>query len=529
MTPDPELDIFRLESSRNFLVAIISAFGVLLCQLDAQLTAANLRYICGGLGFTPDESTWSSAAYLWAQLTSLVVCAGLIKTISLRSYLLIVAALYASSQVLAGQAVGLAWFIVARLMTGFCAGGFNAVTLILVLQHVPRKYRLIAFLLFGLPSTLFVPVGYWLGGYLVNNYTWRDIYCVSGIPGVLVWLAYFNLVPSGRLRLHLLLRTDWSSVLVLLCTLASISLMLNRGTTENWFDSPFILSLALASFLGLLWFLWAQQGSRAKLLDLSVLKNMHFAAMIGVNFMFGALLSYTAIIAGYLQNVAGYDSEQVGGTIIWAGLCLPFIIQIMQRFDHRLLLLIGLLLISLSGFANGWLNQYLVGDDFFSTQVIRAIGQTLVLWPLFNMVIVEIPDSRHTAAATFYGFTRALGIAVSAAVLGGCLTWRDNFHSQHAVERVAPAVVQQRQRDLSCRFVAAGSNRREAAARARVALRREITVETRVRAYSDLFWLMGAAALAATVPLLFVSGNNGAKPVVSLAPLLRFRRTRGIH
>jgi DHA2 family multidrug resistance protein len=512
----PRSHVADLTVRQYFHVAVLSAVGVACSQLDSQLTNANLQYVSGGLSFTPDEATWASAAYLFMQLAAIVTCTTLIDALSIRRYLLSIAIMFMCSQVCCAVSFSLESFIGARALAGFCAGAFNTTTIIFVLKHIPRERRIIAFLLFGLPSTMFIPTGYWLGGALVNHLCWRDIYGIGSLLGSALFVRMFYLVDGATLRpfhpIRLSLR-NCANVLTVVTTLCCISVVVNRGTTENWFDSPIIIWLTVIGVASSVVFLILESRTDDPVLDFLLLADSHFTAMMFVNFLFGSLLAYTSVIASYLQNVSGYDTEQIGGTIFWAALVVPFILKLMQRLDHRILIVSGLLLIACSGFSNSMLNEYLIGDDFISSQIVRAAGQTFVLWPIFNMVIKEVPAHQHDSAAKFYGLSRALGVAFAAALLGASLTWRDNFHSSHAAERISPEVIKVQEKVFARQFINHGSTKKGALLQALACVNREVKTEARVRTYSDLFWLMGGLALLAILPLVFVTGNTGAKSV----------------
>ncbi|MDR3612811.1 MAG: MFS transporter [Candidatus Obscuribacterales bacterium] len=507
-----------LTSRQYFQVAVLAAAGVACTQLDATLTNSNMRYIGGGLGFTADEATWSAAGYLFTQLASIVMCTTLMDALNIRRFLLFLAFMFLASEVVCWLSFDLYSFIAGRIITGFCAGAFNTTTIILVLKHIPRERRIIAFLLFGLPSTLFIPVGYWLGGFFVNHLDWRDIYGTTSLMAVALFAGMYHLVEGATLRPFQPIKlnlSNWANIISVVITLFCISIVANRGTIENWYDSPMIILLTVAGVVSSIIFIVLEVKAKEPVIDFSLLKDSHFTAMMAVNFLFGSLLVYTSVIVSYLQNVSGYDSEQIGGTVLWAALVVPLILNFMKRVDHRVLIVSGLLLIAFSGFSNAMLNEYLVGDDFISSQIIRAAGQTFVLWPIFNMVLKEVPVRQQDSGAKFYSLSRALGVAFATAMLGASLTWRDNFHSQHAAERVSQSAMHAQAKILTKHFISLGSGRRQAAAQAVVTISKEVKTETRVRVYSDLFWMMGRLALFAILPLLFVSGNTGAESILN--------------
>jgi hypothetical protein len=74
-------------------------------------------------------------------------------------------------------------------------------------------------------------------------------------------------------------------------------------------------------------------------------------------------------------------------------------------------------------------------------------------------------------------------------------------------------VIKVQEKVFARQFINHGSTKKGALLQALACVNREVKTEARVRTYSDLFWLMGGLALLAILPLVFVTGNTGAKSV----------------
>jgi Na+/melibiose symporter-like transporter len=59
----------------------------------------------------------------------------------------------------------------------------------------------------------------------------------------------------------------------------------------------------------------------------------------------------TYLLPLYLAQVEGYNAQQIGQTIMWSGLpqvfMMPLAVLLLRRFDARLLLTLGLLLLAM--------------------------------------------------------------------------------------------------------------------------------------------------------------------------------------
>src|SRR5262245_29486441 len=98
------------------------------------------------------------------------------------------------------------------------------------------------------------------------------------------------------------------------------------------------------------------------------------------------------------------------------------------------------------------------GDQLFVPNVVRAVGQALILTPLSSITTAGIAPAEAGAASGLSNMLRNLGGAVGTAVLATVLTKREQFHSNIIGQSVTlyRDEVRQRISDLTNYFLAHG-------------------------------------------------------------------------
>jgi len=139
--------------------------------------------------------------------------------------------------------------------------------------------------------------------------------------------------------------------------------------------------------------------------------------------------------------------------------------------------------------------------------VVRAIGQALVMTPLSAVATAGIEAENAGSASGLFNMMRNLGGAVGIASLQTFLTKREQYHSNVLMQSVSllEQATRTRIEQLKQYFVNHGViDRTEAAHRALVAIGHIVQKQAYILAFSDTFYLLGAAligALAATLLL----------------------------
>ena len=140
------------------------------------------------------------------------------------------------------------------------------------------------------------------------------------------------------------------------------------------------------------------------LVNLRLLKRRNFGIGVLVNVLVGfALFGTVYILPQYLGQVQRYNAEQIGNVLAWTGLpqllLIPLVPLLMKRFDVRYIGFVGISIFAASCFMNITLSLDSAGDQFFLPNIVRAIGQALVLTPITAITTAGIAPSEAGAAS----------------------------------------------------------------------------------------------------------------------------------
>jgi len=275
--------------------------------------------------------------------------------------------------------------------------------------------------------------------------------------------------------------------------------------------------LALVATVSLALFFWIEFTKPRPLLDLRLLKRRNFGLGSLANVILGmALYGSVYLLPVYLSQTQGYNSEQVGMVLAWTGLpqlilipCVPFL---MKRIDTRFLVATGFALFAASCFMNLGISPDYAGDQLFLPNIVRAIGQALVLTPLSALATGGIERENAGSASAMFNMMRNLGGSVGIAALETFVTKREQFHSNVISSQVSlldPAT-RDRIAALQSYFLSTGISDPAAAwHEAVVQIGRTVRAQSYLLAYSDAFCLMGAALLLAFATAFAMRKSSG--------------------
>jgi DHA2 family multidrug resistance protein len=230
-----------------------------------------------------------------------------------------------------------------------------------------------------------------------------------------------------------------------------------------------------------------------------------------------ALYGSSFVLPLYLSQLQGYNAEQIGEVLAWTGIpqliMIPLVPKLMRKVDTRLLIAVGFTLFAASNFMNIYMTTDYAGDQLFWANIVRAIGQALVMTPLSAVASAGMEAENAGSASGLFNMTRNLGGAIGIAVLQTLITKREQFHSNVLMNSVSSFSEATRQRiaDLTHYFLTHGIADAAVAQReAIVAIGRVVRRQAFIMSYSDVFLLLGIGlvlSLIATVALKKGAGS----------------------
>lgn len=499
-------------SAKTWIAVIGATLGAFMAVLNIQIVNASLADIQGAIGAGIDDGGWISTSYLIAEIVVIPLSGWLAQVFSIRIYLLTNAILFLLLSAACALAQDLPQMIVLRAVQGFTGGVLIPMAFTLIITLLPRAKQPVGLALFALSATFAPAIGPTIGGYLTENFGWQYIFYVNLAPGaIMVGMLWYALDPRP-MKLSLLRDGDWAGIITMAIGLSALQTVLEEGNKDDWFGSPFIVKLSVIAAVALTAFLIIELTVTKPLLNLRLLVRRNFGFGMLANFLLGiALYGSVFILPQYLSRIQGYNAEQIGTVLAWTGLpqllLIPLVPRLMQKFDARIIIGIGFVLFAGSNFMNIFMTNDYAADQLLWPNVVRAIGQALVMAPLSAVATAGIETENAGSASGLFNMMRNLGGAVGIALLQTVLTKREQYHSNVLMQSVSvfEQATRTRLERLTQYFINHGVlDRADAAHRAYVAIGHVVQKQAYILAFSDTFYLLGMALIVALIAVLFL-------------------------
>jgi EmrB/QacA subfamily drug resistance transporter len=402
------------------LVASVVVLGAIMSILDTTVVNVAINTLARDFHTSLSTIQWVATGYTLALATVIPLTGWAADRFGTKRLYLTSITLFLAGSMLSGAAWSSESLIVFRVLQGLGGGmlmpaGMTILTRAAGPDRVGRVMSII-----GVPMLLGPIFGPILGGWLVDDFSWRWIFYIN-VPIAIAALTLSRRVlpkdvpePSHRL--------DWLGLLLLSPGLALVIYGLAETNAAGGFASAQVIVPGLVglTMLGL----FVRHGLRTPdaLIDLRLFKNRTFAAASGTLILviiavFGGML----LMPLYFQVVRGESAMTTGLLLapqgLGAMLAMPLSGQLTDRTGIGRIVPVGLVIVAVAFLGLTQLgadtSYWLIGAILF----VQGFGMGTTMMPTFSGALQTLRRAAIARASTTLNINQQVGASIGTAVL----------------------------------------------------------------------------------------------------------------
>ncbi len=399
--------------------------AMLMQTLDSTIANVALPYMQGSMSASYDEITWVLTSYVIAAAIMTAPVGWMAVRFGRKRLFIACLAGFTVASMMCGAAQSLAQLVLFRLLQGMFGAALAPLSQATMLDIYPFARRAQAMAIFSMGVTMGPMVGPTLGGYLTDLYSWRWVFYVNLPFGIIAIIGLGLFMPETPQRPHL--KFSWYGFAMLGLAAGAFQMMLDRGQELDWFSSREIIVEAVVAGLAFYLFVVHMFTAERPFLPPGLFRDRNFASAIVMIFCISSvMLSTTALLAPYLENLAGYPVYTAGWAMAPRGIGIiasMFLAARMgMRVDQRKIMAVGLLILGWVLYTMSTWTPDITQAEMMLTMIVQGFAVGLVFNPMTVMAYTTLPASLRGEATSVQSLARNIGSAIGISVTSFTLT-----------------------------------------------------------------------------------------------------------
>ena len=423
MSNTQTVDIYGKPYNRSLLVVVL-LIGTFCTVLNQTLLTTAFPALMKAFNISASSVQWLTTGFLLVNGIMIPISAWLINKFSSKRLYLTAMTIFLIGTITCFVAPNFSTLLIGRLIQAAGVGISMPLLQNIMLSIFPPEKRGSAMGMAGIVIGLAPALGPTLSGWIIDHYTWRDLFGMVIPIVILVLVLAFFLMKS-------VIQLSNPSIDVLSAFLSTVgfgSLLYGFSSVVNdgWGSSKVISFLVIGVFvIGL--FVWRQLHLEHPFLELRVFKSPTFtiaAILSGVVNM--AMVGAEMVLPLYIQNIRGESAFHSGlmllpGALIM-GLMMPITGAIFDKHGAKRLAISGMLILTAATLPFAFLTQETPIVMIVILYAIRMFGISMVMMPVTTSGMNALPMNLISHGTAVNNTFRQVASSIGTAVLISILT-----------------------------------------------------------------------------------------------------------
>ncbi len=408
----------------------LAALGLLMSSIDSTIVAVAIPALTSSLDTSLNWVGWTMTGYQLTQVVVMPLIGRLSDELGRKRVFMFCIGSFTIGSLLCALAPNIGFLILFRVIQALGGGGLMPSAVGIVSdQFKERRMQAI-----GLFSSIF-PIGGIigpnLGGWIIQNWSWREIFTINLPIGLVVFIGAQFVLRAKRQTVERQPIDFLGLALYAGAMLALMYAMTAAGTDPTALRSPLIWLLVIGSLLLFVLFIRQERRTDHPIVEIQLLARMPFLPANIYNFVYGiAVLGLLSFVPYFAVVQYHMSTVQSGAVLTPRSLALTAVAAVSSLFilraGYRKPMVAGTLIVglSLALLGQGWNRAYLGPlelDGFWLMAVevaIAGVGMGLAT-PAANNASIDMLPGRAAAITGLRGMFRITGgiMGVSTTVL----------------------------------------------------------------------------------------------------------------
>ncbi|OOQ57557.1 DHA2 family efflux MFS transporter permease subunit [Mucilaginibacter pedocola] len=479
--------------------------------IDTSIVNVALSYMSGNLGSTLEDTSWVITSYAIANVIIIPITSFLTTKLGRRNYYIGSIILFTICSLMCGQASNLWVLVLFRFLQGLGGGALLSVSQAVVFELFPKEKQGVASALFGIGVFIGPTIGPTLGGIITEDISWPWIFYINIPIGIAAAVSCYYLLTEPPIKTEAK-SIDWTGIALLAIGVSTLQTVLERGETEDWFETNYIIWFTVIAIVALTAFVLWELKVPHPVVNLRVLKSKTLSIAAILTFVTGIGMFTSVFLTPVIaQRLLGFTPSQTGLLLLPGAILAIVGLMISGKLLQNgvpavAIIAVGFLCFIYFNWRMAQITLESPASEITYTLIFRALGLAFLTVPLTALAISSLAAKDVPQGAALNNMMRQLGGSFGISLINTYSFQRTASHRTDLLTHITEgnALVTARLNGYVANFQKHGIGLLDAKAKAMKLLDMGVVKQSTLMSYLDSYMLIGLLFVLALPLLLFV-------------------------
>ena len=413
-----------ISSTTKWLITITVMLSAMIEIIDTTIVNVALPDMAGSLGASTEEISWVITSYVVSAAIFMPLTGFLVRVFGRKKLLLINIGGFLIFSMLCGLSNSLSEVVIFRILQGIFGASLVPLSQYVLRDTFPPHEQVKAMAVWGVGIMAAPVLGPTLGGYITDWMNWRWIFYINLPVCFIAMIMTFLFISETKTEK---VKIDWVGLVFMVIAISALQIFLDRGNSDGWLSSNFIISLILTFIIASIFFVARGWVTPSNILNLHLFKDRNYSVscillVLYTTGVFGFMTVQPLIMQGYMNYSAALSGELMAPRGIACAIAMMFVTPMAKRIDLRIIIAAGIIITAYGNYLYGQIP--LMSDPWNLTypSIIQGIGMGLFFVPISTMALQTISSSNLAEGSGMFSFFRNLGTSVGTSIMITVLT-----------------------------------------------------------------------------------------------------------
>ncbi|MBV7275593.1 DHA2 family efflux MFS transporter permease subunit [Clostridium sp. PL3] len=425
-------------NSYKWITMSVVVLGLFMVNLATSIVNLSTSKMMQTFGSSLDQIQWVVSAYTLTMGVTIPSTGYLSERFGFKKIFVIALSMFTLGSLMCGISWNLISIITARIIQGVGGAFIISLGMTILMTTFDREEMPMVISTIGICNMAAPALGPTLGGYIVENVSWRFAFFINIPIGIISIITAIIVLRKSDSKL-----TKYFDIIGFLSSAIGMALILYVLGKSNldWSDIKNVLLMIVGCY-SMLIFVVNELLIPEPMLNLRLLKNYTFCmSNIIMNVALLALNGAVFLMPVFLQQIKGLTAMQAGWILfpeaIATGVSMSLYGKLGNKIDTRIFAITALILIGLNSYSMSKITLETSNDTITFLLAIRGFGVGFLMAPVQTLGLSGLPKKVMSNASALMNTVKQVGTSIGITMITSIMQNRTTANYSDLAQQVS--------------------------------------------------------------------------------------------